>query len=71
MAEPRRMRRFVADCGTEFDETPSGLLRRRLPHGDPSPIPKPQLLADIEQAFGVLREMSLTELKTEKGWARR
>jgi hypothetical protein len=65
------MRRYVAACGIEFDELPCGLLRRRLAHGDPSPIPRPQYLADVKAAYGELREMTQNELAIEKGFARR
>lgn len=71
MPEPRRMRRFVANCGAEFDETTTGLLRRRLLRSDKSPIPTPQTRAVVEAAYGELREMTETELTIEKGWARR
>jgi hypothetical protein len=71
MPEPRRMRRFVADDGTEYDEIPAGLIRLRLEHGDPRPIPKPQPRAEVEQQVGELREMTAVELTIEKGWARR
>jgi hypothetical protein len=65
------MRRFVADCGTEFDETIDGQLRRRLRRRDKSPIPAPQTREAVVAAYGELREMSTVELTIEKGWARR
>ena len=65
------MRRFVADCGAEYDEIPCGLIRLRLEHGDPRPIPRPQTLSEVEREVGALREMTEAELKVEKGWARR
>jgi hypothetical protein len=64
------MRRFVADCGTEFDETIDGQLRRRLRRSDKSPIPAPQTRAAVVAAYGELREMSTVELTTKRGWAR-
>jgi hypothetical protein len=71
MREPRRLRRYIADCGTEFDETIDGLLRRRLLRTDKSRIPAPQRRADVEAQYGELREMTAVELTIEKGWARR
>jgi hypothetical protein len=69
--EPRRLRRYIADDGTEFDETIDGLLRRRLLRSDKSRIPTPQRQADVEAAYGELREMTGAELTFEKGWAKR
>lgn len=71
MREPRRMRRFVADDGTEYDEIPCGLIRQRLDHGDPRPIPRPETRAAVEKRVGGLREMTATELTLERGWAKR
>jgi hypothetical protein len=65
------MRRYVAKCGTEFDELPCGQLRRRLRRSDKSPIPAPQTRAAVVAAYGELREMSTVELTIKKGWARR
>lgn len=48
------MRRMRADCGTQFDELPSGLWRRRLVAGDKSPIPHGQPWYEIEAEYGVL-----------------
>jgi hypothetical protein len=65
------MRRFVAGCGTQFDETIDGHLRRRLARSDKSPIPSPQTREAVVAAYGELREMSTVELTIKKGWARR
>jgi hypothetical protein len=69
--EPRRLRRYVASCGTEFDETVDGFLRRRLLRSDKSRIPTPQRRADVEAVYGQLREMTKKEANVERGWARR
>jgi hypothetical protein len=71
MGEARRLRRYIAACGTEFDETLDGRLRRRLKRSDKSPIPAPQDRAVVTAAYGELREMTQTEMTIEKGWARR
>lgn len=71
MAEPRRLRRFVAECGTQFDETVDGYLRRLLLRSDKSRIPAPETRAAVEATYGPLREMTRREANTEKGWARR
>jgi hypothetical protein len=71
MREPRRLRRYVAGDGTEFDESIDGLLRRRLLRSDKSRIPTPQRRADVAAEYGELREMSPVEATITRGWARR
>ena len=71
MREPRRMRRFEASNGAQYDEIPCGLLRLRLEHGDPRPIPRPQTMSAVVCEIEKLREMTTTELTMKKRWARR
>jgi hypothetical protein len=60
------MRRYRDREGIKYDELPCGLLRRRIPHRDPSPLPAPEYRAEIEARVGRLAEISPVLLKGQQ-----
>lgn len=64
--DPRRMRRWRDPKGVDYDELPCGLICRRLPAGDPSPIPAPEVYAVVVKRVGGLRELTEAQMRVDR-----